>query len=87
MNITHYTQTIVWRWMSSESDCFLKGEFFRNISNLGIFSNEDLDFEKTWAKEAVLPSYRNNSNNVPQHLYKEDFLALQNHVKIKNFVI
>ena len=73
--------------MSSESDCFLKGEFFRNISNLGIFSNEDLDFEKTWAKEAVLPSYRNNSNNVPQHLYKEDFLALQNHVKIKNFVI
>ena len=69
--------------MSSESDCFLKGEFFRNISNLDIFSNEDLDFEKTRTKEAVLPSYRNNSNNVPQHLCKEDFLALQNPRKNK----
>ena len=31
--------------------------FYRNIRNLGIFSNEDLDFVKTRTKEAALFSY------------------------------
>ena len=57
--------------------------FYRNIRNLGILSNEDLDFVKTRTKEAALSSYRNYNNNVPQHLCKEEFLALQNLRKIK----
>ena len=61
--------------------------FYRNIRNLGILSNEDLDFVKTRTKEAALSSYRNYNNNVPQRLSKEDFLALQNLRKNKNIVI
>ena len=52
--------------------------FYRNIRDLGILSNEDLDFVKTRTKEAALSSYRNYNNNVPQHLSEEEFLALQN---------
>ena len=61
--------------------------FYRNICNLGILPNEDLDFVKTKIKEAALSSYRNYNNNVPQHLSKEEFLALQNLHKNKNIVI
>ena len=50
-------------------------------------SNEDLDFAKTRTKEEALPSYRNYNNNVPQHLSKEEFLALQNLRKNKNIAI
>ena len=56
--------------------------FYRNIRILGIFPNEDLDFVKTRRKEATLSSYRNYDNNVPEHLSKEEFLALQNYVQI-----
>ena len=52
--------------------------FYRNIRNLGILSNEGLDFVKTITKEAALSSYRNCNNNVPQHLSNKEFLALQN---------
>ena len=55
--------------------------FYRNIHNLGIL------FKKTRPKEAALSSYRNYNNNVPQHLSKEDFLALQNLHKNKILVI
>ena len=55
--------------------------FDRNIGNLGILSNEDLDFVKTRAKEVALSSYRNYKNNVPQHLSKEAFYKI--YVKIK----
>ena len=61
--------------------------FYRNICNLGILSNEDLDFVKTRTKETALSSYRNYNNNVPQHLSKEEFVALQNLCKNKNIVI
>ena len=61
--------------------------FYRNIRNLGILSNEDLDFVKTRTKEAGLSSYRNYNKNVPQHLSKEEFLALQNLRKNKNIVV
>ena len=61
--------------------------FYRNICNLGILSNEDLDFVKTRTKETALSSSRNYNNNVPQHLSKEEFVALQNLCKNKNIVI
>ena len=60
---------------------------FPYFCNLGILSDEDLDFVKTRTKEAVLSSYQNYNNNVPQHLSKEEFLALQNLRKNKNIVI
>ena len=41
-------------------------------------SNEDLDFAKKKNRKAALSSYWNYVNNVPQHLFKEEFLALQN---------
>ena len=70
------------------ADCLVNFEFFyRNICNLDILSNEHLDFVKTRTKEAALSSYRNYNNNVPQHLSKEEFLALQNLRKNKNIVI
>ena len=58
--------------------------FYKNILNLGILSNEDIDFVKTRPKEAGLSSYWNYNNNV--HLPKEEFLALQNLSKNKNIV-
>ena len=57
--------------------------FFRDIRNLDILSNEDLDFVKAKTKEAALSSYRSYNNNVPQNLSKEEFTALQNLSKIK----
>ena len=48
---------------------------------------KDLDFVKTRTKEIALSSYRNYNNNVPQHLSKEEFLALQNLRKSRNTVI
>ena len=45
--------------------------FNRNVRNLGILSNEDLDFVKTRTKDAALFFYRNYNNNVPQHLSKK----------------
>ena len=44
--------------------------FFRDIRNLDILSNEDLDFVKTKTKEAALSSYRSYNNYVPQNLSK-----------------
>ena len=46
-----------------------------------------LPFVKTRIKEVALSTYRNYNNNVPQHLSKEEFLALQNLRKNKNIVI
>ena len=57
--------------------------FYRNIRNLGILSDADLDFVKTRSKETVLSSYRIYNNNVPQQLSKEQFLALRTLQKIK----
>ena len=51
--------------------------FYRNICNLGILSNEDQDFVKTRTKEVALSSYRNYTNNIPQHISKEEFLDLE----------
>ena len=61
--------------------------FFRDIRNLDILSNEDLDFVKAKTKEAALSSYRSYNNNVPQNLSKEEFIALQNLSKNKDLII
>ena len=61
--------------------------FFRDIRNLDILSNEDLDFVKAKTKEAALSSYRSYNNNVPQNLSKEEFTALQNLSKNKDLII
>ena len=49
--------------------------FYKNICNLGILSNVDLDFVWTRTKETTLSTYRNYNNNVPQHLSKGGILA------------
>ena len=61
--------------------------FFKDIRNLDILSNEDLDFVKAKTKEAALSSYRSYNNNVPQNLSKEEFIALQNLSKNKDLII
>ena len=38
--------------------------FCRNIHNLGILSNEYLDFVKTRTNETALSSYQNYNNNI-----------------------
>ena len=48
--------------------------------------NKDLDFAKTRTKEIALSSYRNYHNKVPQHIFKEEFLALQNLLKNNDIV-
>ena len=69
-------------------DCLVQFElFFRDIRNLNILFNEDLDFVNTKTKEAVLSSYRSYNNNVPQSLSKEEFNSLQNLSKNKNLII
>ena len=55
--------------------------------SLNILSNKDLDFIKTKIKEVALSSYWSYDKNVPQHLSKERFLALQNLSQSKNVVI
>ena len=50
--------------------------FFRDIPNLDILSNEDLDFVKAKTKEGALSSYRSYNNNVPRNLSKEKLTAL-----------
>ena len=60
--------------------------FYRNIHNLSILPNEDLDFVKTKTK-AALSSYQSYNNNISEHLSKGKFLALQNLRKNKNIVI
>ena len=61
--------------------------FFRDIRNLDILSNEDLDFVKAKTKEAALSSYRSYNNNVPQNLSKEEFIALKKLSENKDLII
>ena len=66
------------------TDCFVNFEFScRNICNLGVLSNEHLDFLKTRTKETVLSSYQNYNNNVQQSLSKKECQTLQNLSKNK----
>lgn len=58
--------------------------FYRNIWNLDILSNEDLNCIKTRTKKIALSSYRKYNNGVPQHLSIDEFLASQNLRKNKD---
>ena len=74
--------------MLDHADYLLQFElFFRDIRNLDILSNEDLDFVKAKTKETAFSFYRSYNNNVPQNLSKEEFIALQNLSKNKDLII
>ena len=60
--------------------------FYRDIRNLEILSNEDLDFVKTKTKETALSSFRQYNKNPQQNLSKEELAALTNLSKNKNVV-
>ena len=61
--------------------------FYRDIGNLEILSNEDLDFVKTKTKETALSSFRQYNKNPQQNLSKEELTALTNLSKNKDIVI
>ena len=61
--------------------------FYRDIRNLGILSNEDLDFVKTKTMETALSSFRQYNKNPQKNLSKEELAALTNLSKNKDIVI
>ena len=56
--------------------------FYRDICNLEILSNEDLDFVKTETKETASSSIRQYNKNPQQNLFKEE---PKNSKKISSF--
>ena len=60
---------------------------YRDIRNLEILSNEDLDFVKTNTKETALSSFRQYNKNPQLNLSKEELAALTNLSKNKGIVI
>ena len=70
------------------ADCLVHFElFYRDICNLEILFNEDLDFVKTKAKETALSSFRQYNKNPQQNISKEELAALANLSKNKDMVI
>ena len=61
--------------------------FYRNIRNLEVLSNEDLDFVKTKTKETALSSFRQYNKSPQQNLSKEELAALASLSKNKDIVI
>ena len=61
--------------------------FYRDIRNLEILSNKDLDFVKTKTKETALSSFRQYDKNPQQNLSKEELAALTNLSKNMDIVI
>ena len=61
--------------------------FYRQIRNLEILSNEDLDFVRKKTKETTLLSFRQYNKNPQQNLSKEELTALTNLSKNKDIVI
>ena len=61
--------------------------FFRDILNLDIWSNEDLDFLRAKTKEEALSSYGSFNKNATENLSKEEFIALKNISKNKELII
>ena len=61
--------------------------FYRDIRNLEILSNEDLDVMKTKPKETALSSFRQYNKNPQQNLSKEELTALINLSKNKDIII
>ena len=60
---------------------------YTDISNLEIFSNEDLEFVKTKTKETSLSSFRQYNKNQQQNLSKEELVSLTSLSKNKDVVI
>ena len=56
--------------------------FYRDIFNLEIFSNENLDFVKTKTEETALSSFKQYNKNPQQNLSKEELSTLINSVVI-----
>ena len=61
--------------------------FYRDIRNLEILSNEDLDFVKTNTKETALSSFRQYNKNPQLNLSKEELAVLTHLSKNKGIVI
>ena len=61
--------------------------FYRQIRNLEILSNEDLDFVRKKTKETTLLSFRQYNKYPQQNLSKEELTALTNPSKKKDKVI
>ena len=61
--------------------------FYRDILNLEILSNEDLNFVKAKTKETALSSFRQYNKNPKQNLSKEELVDLTNRSKNKDIVI
>ena len=61
--------------------------FYKNIRNLEVLSNKDLDFVKTKTKERELSSFRQYSKNPQQNLPKKELEALARLSKNKDIVI
>ena len=61
--------------------------FYRNIRNLEVLSNKDLDFVNTKTKETALPSSRKYNKSPQQNLLKEELVALASLSKNKDIVI
>ena len=60
---------------------------YRDIRNLEILHNEDLDFVKTKTKETAWSSFRQYNKNPQQNLSKEELTALTNLSKNKDIII
>ena len=61
--------------------------FHRDIHNLEIFANEDLDFVGKKTKETALSSFKQYNENSQQNLSKEELIAWTNLSKNKGIVI
>ena len=61
--------------------------FNRDIRNLEVLPNEDLDFVKTKTKGTALSTFRQYNKNPQQNLSKEELAALTNLSKNKDIII
>ena len=61
--------------------------FHRDIHNLEILANEDLDFVKKNPKETALSSFKQYNENSQQSLSKEELIVLTNLSRNKDIVI
>ena len=70
-------------WCLDYVDCLVDFELFcRNIRNLGILSNKDLDFVKIKTKEETL-AYQSFNNSVLYNFPEEEFLLYKIYLTIK----
>ena len=58
------------------------GLFYRDLCKVQVLSAKDIDFIKTKTKDIALSSFRIYNNNVPQHLSKGEFNALNKQIVI-----